>query len=268
MVVKPVALADSIGVVICDSGEAVAAHVGLLAGDARFRPRRPAPGHVAGEVLVESVLSGPEFTVEVFAGRALSVARTHLAPPPGFVEAEHVVEGPDDQVDAHTLLKQTAERAVDALGLGFGAVHVELRVGDDGPAVIEVNARLAGGRLPRLYQLTHGVDLWDASLGAALGEDVTPVTTHDRAGMLRFVQVANTGPQSTAGVTHRGFDGELVLFANTPSVGDRPTRSSEHAGWAIATGATAGEARRQLDALWAQLAHQLPLWRPGVSERE
>ena len=263
VIVKPVALADSIGVAQCESVADVADHVRRLAVDPLFLPRRPAPGHVAGEVLVESVLQGAEHTVEVFDGVAVATAQTRMAPPPFFVEYEHVVATPGDRERAgiHGVLARTAEDAVRALG----PVHVELRLGGDGPAVVEVNARLAGGRIPRLLQLTHGVDLWESTVRVMRGEQVVPAVSHSRAGVLRFVHVANTRPQRTDAVAHRGFDGELVLLPRTPGVADRPTRSSEHAGWAIATGDTPDVCRLELDDLWSQLRAQLPIW-PAVGE--
>ncbi|UXX92169.1 ATP-grasp domain-containing protein [Streptomyces sp. AD2-2] len=43
---------------------------------------------------------------------------------------------------------ETAEAAVRALGIVLGPAHVELRLGPEGPVLIEVNPRLAGGWIP------------------------------------------------------------------------------------------------------------------------
>lgn len=267
VVIKPVALADSIGVLQCADAKAVRAHVQELADDVRYRPRRPASGNVVGEVLIESVLEGPEFTVELFDGRALAVARTHFLPPPGYIEGHHVVAAPNDTV-ANTqriALMATAEQAVAALGLGYGPIHAELRLTAEGPAIVEVNARLAGGRLPRLHQLTHRINMWDAWLRTVLGKPCTPTATHDRAGVLRFIHIGGSeaGPAPQVDANH--IQGEVVLLP-TPAVPGRPTRSSEHAGWAITTGPTPQHCLDELDELWETLSHHLPLWPPVVGE--
>jgi len=270
VIVKPVALADSIGVMLCEDSDSVAAHVRDLITSPRFRPRRPAPGFVPGEVMIESLLIGPEYSVEVFNGRAVAVAQTFHSPPPGFVEAEHIVTAPGDPATAipHHRLRQTAEQAVASLNLGSGPAHVELRLTDRGPAIVEVNSRLAGGRMPRLHQVAYGIDLWEATLNVALGRKEELRINHDRAAMMRFVQVAHSQPMQTQQITRGDFSGELFLLETLPTVGERPTRSSESAGWAIATGITPDECREQLNELWVELEKQLPIWNGPTSRSQ
>ncbi|MDQ1566305.1 MAG: hypothetical protein QOF96_1185, partial [Actinomycetota bacterium] len=61
-----------------------------------------------------------------------------------------------------------AVAALEALGLGFGPAHTEIRLGRRGPVVIEVNPRLAGGRIPTLVLLATGIDLVGATVDAAV----------------------------------------------------------------------------------------------------
>lgn len=74
--------------------------------------------------------------------------------------------------DRDRALREAAVAAVRALGLGWGAAHVELRLtGTDSRAVgvIEVNPRLAGGMIPELVRRACGIDLVLAQVQAALG---------------------------------------------------------------------------------------------------
>jgi biotin carboxylase len=58
---------------------------------------------------------------------------------------------------------------LDAVGFDWGATHIELMLTDDGPRLVEVNARLVGARIPRLINHALGrsvhQDLIDVHLG-------------------------------------------------------------------------------------------------------
>lgn len=84
-------------------------------------------------------------------------------------------------------------RAVTALGLGWGAAHVELRL--DGPLakVIEVNPRLAGGMIPELVRRACGVDLVRAQVLAALGRPAAPTRGMYGRASIRFLTADRDG---------------------------------------------------------------------------
>ena len=164
VVVKPGQGSGSVGVRLCADREQAEAHAARLlqaAGNERGLP-------VPAEILVEQYLTGSEHSVEVFRGRSVATVDKHLGPPPWFVETGHDTPSrlPADRV---RLLVEAAEEAVAALGLDWGAVHVELRLGPDGARIVEVNPRLAGGMIPDLLRRAYGVDLIQAQVRAALG---------------------------------------------------------------------------------------------------
>jgi len=61
-------------------------------------------------------------------------------------------------------------RAVRALGIEVGALHVEVKLCLDGPHIIEMNGRV-GGYVPEMLESGAGVDLIGL---AALGEAIAP----------------------------------------------------------------------------------------------
>ncbi|MGX7677219.1 ATP-grasp domain-containing protein [Plantactinospora sp. DSM 117369] len=216
VVVKPVDGSGSVGVRLCaDPAECAGAAAELLAGGVNERgmPR------IAG-VLVEDFVDGPEVSVEVWNGRALVVVRKHLGSPPWFVEVGHDVEANlPDQLDA--AVRGTAERAVAALGIGWGPVHVELRLAADGPYVIEVNPRLAGGNIPRLVQLATGIDLIGQHLAQVVGEAVAPpVPAHRRAASIRFLLFDRAGRFRRVPAAPTGSDPRTVEVVARPRAGD------------------------------------------------
>ena len=79
VVLKPVAGSGSVGVRACADGDEVAAHAASLFADAPDGTR----------ALVEAMVPGPEFSVEVFCGQVVGITRKHLGAPPFFVEAGH-----------------------------------------------------------------------------------------------------------------------------------------------------------------------------------
>lgn len=73
---------------------------------------------------------------------------------------------------------EAATRAVRALGVEVGCLHVEIKLTVDGPRVIEVNGRIPGGGIPDLLLSGTGIDLYAAAASAAMGEPVAPVTQY------------------------------------------------------------------------------------------
>jgi biotin carboxylase len=158
VVVKPADGTGSRGVRLCCDPAEVADHTaGLLAvrHDERGQPTIPA-------VLVEEYVTGPEVSVETFGTEIVGVTAKHLGRLPSFVECGH--DFPADPGPG-----ALAVAALEALGLGFGPAHTEIRLGGREPVVIEVNPRLAGGRIPTLVRLATGIDLVGATIDAVVG---------------------------------------------------------------------------------------------------
>ncbi|XKK38577.1 ATP-grasp domain-containing protein [Nocardiopsis sp. ARC36] len=118
-VLKPVDDSGSSGVRLCRSKEEARAHAdGLLA---RRRNGRGQPS--SGAVLVEELLEGPEYSVEMFTAggehRLVGVTEKHLAGSPHFVEAMHVFPAPLAE-DVRDLLAAEVRRVLTAVGVEVG----------------------------------------------------------------------------------------------------------------------------------------------------
>jgi len=195
VVVKPPAGSGSIGVRLCADAAAVATATRYLLETDPARLAIPAPG----AVLVEEFLSGAEFSVETFDDQVVAVVRKRLGPHPHFVETGHDFPAGVSTAE-HDDLAATALAALRALGLGWGAAHVELRSTDAGAALIEVNPRLAGGMIPRMLQEALGVDLIERQVARAAGQDKAPRPSAEVAASIRFLVAETAG-------TLRGVDG-------------------------------------------------------------
>ncbi|MEA5361260.1 ATP-grasp domain-containing protein [Amycolatopsis sp., V23-08] len=186
VVLKPAEGSGSVGVLRCETPESVASQAAALLSVTHNERGLPVPA----QVLVEPYASGPEYSVELFGDVVVAVVRKRLGPAPFFVEVGHDAPAslpPSDE----TALADTARAAVSALGLGFGAAHVEIRLTPDGPRLMEVNPRLAGGMIPELVRAATGVDLVAAQVAAVLG--VEPDLRPDRraCASLRFLTASS-----------------------------------------------------------------------------
>ncbi|MFY4718757.1 ATP-grasp domain-containing protein [Streptomyces sp. LaBMicrA B280] len=188
VVVKPVQGSGSVGVRLCASLGEVADHAGALLSATVNERGLAAPTWI----LVESYLTGREFSVEVVGHEAVVTVAKHIGPPPVFVETGHDLPAdlPPRRRDA---LTACAVAAVRALGLGWGAAHVELRLDGDTPRVIEVNPRLAGGMIPELVRRACGIDLITAQVRAAVGLPVTLERDRDAGASIRFLTAEAAG---------------------------------------------------------------------------
>jgi len=183
VVVKPLCLAASRGVMRAESADQLVAAQGVLreilgGGDV---PR----GDEAAQYLIEAFVPGPEVALEglLVEGRLRMLALFDKPDPldgPCFEETIYVtpsrLEAPVQQA-----LAECAERAALALGLVSGPVHVELRHNAAGPWLIELGARPIGGRCSAVLRFGEGPDamsLEELLLRHALG---LPVPTYERA---------------------------------------------------------------------------------------
>src|SRR5258708_1287282 len=137
VIVKPVSGSGSAGVKLCLSVDEVSAHAAQLLN--QLYNERGAP--VARRILVESVASGPEFSVETFGLQVIGITQKHLGPLPTFVEIGHDFPAQLSPASRKEI-GSIAQQALVALRLGWGPAHIELRLTESGPQIIEVNPRL------------------------------------------------------------------------------------------------------------------------------
>jgi biotin carboxylase len=194
VVVKPVSGTGSMGVRLCaTAGEVAAAALDILRCRANERGQR-----LPRRVLVEKPALGAEYSVETFGLEIVGITRKHLGELPSFVEIGHDFPAPlpPEQEGA---LEATAVAALAALGLGWGAAHVEVRVTAGGPQVIEVNPRLAGGFIPELVRLAYGVDLVAQVVALAAGLPPRLARQAERGAAIRFLLTpADAPPRGTS----------------------------------------------------------------------
>src|SRR5262249_19295030 len=142
VVVKPTFLSASRGVIRADDDASFAAARARLAALLAIPEVRALAPEAAGHILVEAFVSGPEVAFEGLLddGTLHALALFDKPDPldgPFFEETIYVTPSrhPAATKDA---IARTAGAAARALGLSEGPIHAELRLGPDGPVVIEI----------------------------------------------------------------------------------------------------------------------------------
>ncbi|HSR98577.1 MAG TPA: ATP-grasp domain-containing protein [Kofleriaceae bacterium] len=239
-VVKPTAESGSTGVRRVDDRDQLLAHVRTLAS----RTVNERGQALAGEVLVERFVSGPEFSVETLTRSrgdtvVLGVTRKHLSAPPCFVELGH--DFPADLDEAtRTALEDATLAALDAVGFDLGPAHTELRLSPEGPVVIEINPRLAGGMIPELVRHATGLDLLELVLAQLVGDPVDLTPTRRQHAAIRFVTSNRDGRLAAIRGVHaaRASHGvcEVAIDRSIGAAVRSPSCAADRLGYIIATG--------------------------------
>jgi biotin carboxylase len=187
VVLKPRALAASLGVVLARTPEELAAHFAF----ARDTTLPEAPDYEL-TVLVEEFADGPEISVDCAVSGGvvapLYVARKEVGYAPYFEEIGHRVDAGDPLL-RDPRLRESLRATHAALDFRDGMTHVELKLTHDGPKVIEVNARLGGDLIPYLGLRASGIDPGLAAAAVACGRAPDVRASRALVGGVRFFYV-------------------------------------------------------------------------------
>jgi biotin carboxylase len=227
-----------------------------------------------GGVLVEEHIEGPEVTVNACSLDGsfvpLTVTDRLTAAPPAFGVALAHVWPSAHGVEAAV---EVARSAVDAVGIGNGPSYTQLRLGPDGPVVMEVAARVGGGHDAELCAVATGIDLnalaIDFALGSAADTELSLVAA--RHASSHGIDPLGAGPRGAAIVFLVAPEGRLAEVEGVAEADALPgvewvrvyrrpghvfgvlRRGSDRAGAVLATGAGRDEAhegaRRAADAV-------------------
>jgi S-sulfo-L-cysteine synthase (3-phospho-L-serine-dependent) len=206
VVLKPLTGSGSVGVLLCETMEQVQSHAEKLLS----RRSNERGLTIPNSILVETMVQGPEFSVETFGNEIIGVTKKYLTPPPRFVETGHDFPAALS-LDQASAITQSTLLALKTLDLHWGAAHTEVRLSQNGPIIIEVNPRLAGGYIPELVRLSFGIDLISSSIDLATDRQPILLKTARLYSSIRFIMVPHT-----AKLVHAG----LSIAAESPGVVD------------------------------------------------
>jgi biotin carboxylase len=209
----------------------------------------------SGLAIIEELVEGPEVQVGAFSigGRffPLTVTDRLTAEPPAFgVALTHVWPSEVDAAEAF----RVAEAAAAAVGITDGPTHLELRIGPEGPQVMELAARLGGGHNAELCRAAVGVDLNSLALAVALGEPIAEgnLQAEPQVGgaVVRFLVPPEGVLEEVEGVEEaRAVEGvqEVRIYREPGHVFGTFLRGADRAGAVLVTGSSREEALDRAD---------------------
>jgi biotin carboxylase len=195
-VLKPLMLSASRGVIRADTeADLVAAWQRVSA--ILAEPEVQALGEGARKILVEDFVPGIEVALEgmLTDGRLTTLAIFDKPDPldgPFFEETIYVTPS---RLSAATqkAIADCAAQAAGALGLSDGPIHVELRINDSGPWLIELAARSIGGLCSRTLSFGTGMSLEEIILRHALGWPIASLERERSAAGVMMIPIPRGG---------------------------------------------------------------------------
>ncbi len=216
-----------------------------------------------GIVMVEEYMQGPEVSVEIMViegePHVLAITDKYITPLPYFVELAHC-EPSRLGAETQKQIRETAAQAVRAVGMENVPAHVEIKVTEEGPKIVELAARLGGDFITsRLVPLSTGIDMVGASVVLATGEtpDLTPAKSQGAA--IHFIHAR----ENQSGVLYKitvpdalyGAEGieEIALYKKPREAVQGTHSSNDRLGHVITVGKTPAEAMERGKRALAQI---------------
>lgn len=146
-----------------------------------------------GDIIIEEFLDGKEYSIEAitYQGKTSIVQYTEkiITSYPHTVEIGHI-QPADLTRSQRDEITEIVVNSIKALGINNSASHVELKITNDGPKIIEVGARLGGDFIASyLTTASTGINMDRAAVQVALG--IKPDLQHkfNKYSMIKYLEL-------------------------------------------------------------------------------
>ena len=145
-----------------------------------------------GKVLIESFMEGVEVSVEAFVYRGdikiLALSDKIRTPPPYLLDTTVIF--PSHYPEAvQSDVREVAKKAIRAVDISEGPVHVEVMMTSEGPKMVELAARGPGFKVfTDMIPYVTGVDVVTGEIKVALGEVPDLEIKEHRGVVLKFIE--------------------------------------------------------------------------------
>jgi biotin carboxylase len=260
VVVKPVSLSASQGVIRVDRVEDISASIQRTRSIAQEQGRSPDE-----PVLVERFIPGSEVAVEgLMRGGSLEVLALFDKPDPldgpYFEETIYVTPSRLTPATQQSVREVTAAGA-EALGLSEGPIHAELRIKDGKAWLLEIAARSIGGLCARSLRFGLGVSLEQLILRHALQLPIRDLGLTDAAAGVMMLPIPRAGQlRAVRGVeAARAVDGVAGVEITIPPGQELVPlpEGNRYLGFLFARGRKPDEVETALRAAHTELAFEI-----------
>lgn len=205
-----------------------------------------------GSYLFEEFIAGPEFSAECLSyrgeTRVIQFTRKLITAYPNTVEIGHIQPAELSESQKKEI-EDLVIRSVASLGIDNSASHVEFKISESGPKIIEIGPRTGGDFIGSFLTLeSTGVNMDKAVIQVALGEEPDWSPNKDRGSAIRYLtlepgsQVLDIAQNWRERVLSLPGVLEAQLLLETGESIPQLTDSAKRRGWVIASGNDAAEA--------------------------
>ena len=192
--------------------------------------------------IVEEYLEGFEISVETFTfnGETTIVAihdKMCVVEAPYFLEEFFVTPSPRIDANLAKQIEDLTKKSLKSIGFNLGLSHVEYRITEKGPLLIEINGRLGGGLIGESVYISTGVNMYEVLLKMHLGiKPEVNIEQHNPVAFQMIVCPEGT-VKSVIGFDEAMKNNKLKIVDQRIKVGDIvKARQADYGGWILATG--------------------------------
>lgn len=204
-------------------------------------------------ILVEEYMEGPEISVESLMvngeNKIIAITDKITTGAPHFVEVGHTQPSIyNEKYKAE--IKNIVQEVLSCIGLKNGPSHIEIKITENGPKIVEVGLRLGGDNITSsLVPLSTGINMLEKTINLSLGNPIYIEKDTGRASAIRYL------PQDFGRVerievpdsTLFPFYSEIVVLKHENQIVSDLTMSGDRIGYVICDGANAEEASINCD---------------------
>ncbi|WLO87194.1 ATP-grasp domain-containing protein (plasmid) [Pantoea agglomerans] len=163
------------------------------------------------EFLIEEFIKGQEYSIEIFDAEVICVVKKHTSELPYFIETGHDI-GFDLDPKIIKAFKIWGRKVALDFNLAWGPIHIECKLIDDEPTLIEINPRLAGGYIPVAIQKAGWDDLILLTIMKCSGINYEEIKSGTNSAIIRFIIPDKEG---NLRISYPDLiDGEVIFYDN------------------------------------------------------
>ena len=198
MIVKPVEMMSSLGVKLVHSvSELQKAFVRAQRADFSGENLRSIYGDISTDVICEEYIEGPEYSVESIVQhgqtRVLGITKKWTGDTGFFDEVGHCFPAMDIDNTARLAIENLVENTHRALGIENSMTHLEFKLRDGVPQLIEINCRLAGDLISEIIQRSTRSSIGKVLASIATGELIADIPYPKETHSVTFVTTKRQG---------------------------------------------------------------------------
>ncbi|SNR52626.1 argininosuccinate lyase [Haloechinothrix alba] len=222
-------------------------------------------------VLLEQLIDGQELSVEAATCHGettiIGITDKTVTGAPAFVESGHMFPALLDREEARDV-EAYVRAALDAIGYTHGLTHTEVRLTPNGPRIVEINPRQAGGYIFDLVHRvtgTHPLELLvelslgrNPQVGTASAPTLTAEAPSGSAAVFFVMSPVEGTLQEVHGTAHLDADPAVVRWSvPTPAAIRRPRSNDAYLGHVLVVDPAGRAARERAETAVGGLALRL-----------